>query len=248
MAAGLTVDELRERLNEELGKFRRAPQAYIVPVAYKSKKYYVLGKVAQRGTYPLDRPMTLIEAVAQARGMETGLAPDRSLVELADLSRSFIARDGKKLPVDFEKLFLHGDLTQNVPLEPDDYIYFPAEGEGQVYVLGAVRQPGPYAYNNTTGVIGAISARGGFTDRAWKQKLLVLRGSLGNPETYIVNLLDVLNARTPDIRLQAGDIVYVSERPWVRADELLDAAASAFVTSAVVVWTGVKITSVPDGL
>jgi hypothetical protein len=81
-----------------------------------------------------------------------------------------------------------------------------------------------------------------------KQKLLVLRGSLGNPETQIINLLDVLNARTPDIRLQPGDIVYVSERPWVRADELLDAAASAFVTSAVVVWTGVKITSVPDGL
>jgi protein involved in polysaccharide export with SLBB domain len=188
----------------------------------------------------------LIEAVAQARGMETGLAADRSLVELPDLSRSFIARGGRKLPVDFEKLFLNGDLSQNVALEPNDYIYFPGTGQNEVFVLGAVRQPGAYAYTSTTGALGAISARGGFTDRAWKQKLLVIRGSLGNPETFIVNSPEVLNARTPDLRLQPKDIVYVSERPWVRAEELLDAAASAFVTSAVVVWTGVEITPVPN--
>ena len=72
----------------------------------------------------------------------------------------------------------------------------------------------------------------------------MIRGSLGRPETLIVNARDVLNALTPDIRLQPRDIVYVSERPWNRAEELLDAAATAFVTSAVVVWTGVKITPV----
>jgi protein involved in polysaccharide export with SLBB domain len=125
MAEGLTVDELRNKINEELRKHRRGAQAYVVPVAYKSKKYYVLGKVAQRGTFTLDRPITLLEAVARARGIETGLAADRSTVELADLSRSFIARGGRKLPVDFEKLFLHGDLSQNIALEPNDYIYFP---------------------------------------------------------------------------------------------------------------------------
>jgi protein involved in polysaccharide export with SLBB domain/capsular polysaccharide biosynthesis protein len=245
MAAGLTVDEFRNKLNEELGKYRRAAQAYVVPVAYKSKKYYVLGKVAQRGAFPLNRPTTLIEAVAQARGMETGLRGDRSLVELADLSRSFIARGGRKLPVDFEKLFLNGDLSQNVALEPNDYIYFPGTGQTEVFVLGAVRLPGAYAFTSSTGALGAISARGGFTERAWKQKLLVIRGSLGNPETFIVNSWDVINARTPDLKLQPKDIVYVSERPWIRAEELLDAAASAFVTSAVVVWTGMEVTTLP---
>jgi protein involved in polysaccharide export with SLBB domain len=105
MAAGLTVDEFREKLNQELGRFRRSPQAFVVPVSYNSKKYFVLGKVTQSGVYTLDRPMTLIEAVARARGMETGVGADRSLVELADLSRSFIARNGRHLSVDFEKLF-----------------------------------------------------------------------------------------------------------------------------------------------
>lgn len=135
MAEGLTVDELRNKINEELRKYRRAAQAYVMPVAYKSKKYYVLGKVAQRGAFTLDRPTTLIEAVARARGIETGLAADSSLVELADLSRSFITRGGRKLPVDFEKLFLHGDLSQNIALEPNDYIYFPGVETTPVKVI-----------------------------------------------------------------------------------------------------------------
>ncbi|MDO8544844.1 MAG: polysaccharide biosynthesis/export family protein [Opitutaceae bacterium] len=242
MAAGLTVDEFREKLNEELGKYRRTPQAFVVPVAYKSKKYFVLGRVAQRGAFPLDRPTTLLEAVARSGGMETGMASDRSLVEMADLSRSFLARNGQRMKVDFEKLFLHGDLTQNVPLEPDDYIYFPGGGEKEVFVLGAVRAPGPHTYNASVGVLGAIAGRGGFSDRAWTKKLLVIRGGLGAPETFKIDAIDVLSGRSPDIVLQPRDIVFVSDRPWIYAEELLDAATNAFVTSAIVVWTGEKIT------
>lgn len=241
-AAGLTVDEFRDKLNEELSKYRRAPQAVVVPVSYKSKKYFVLGKVAQRGAFPLDRPMTLLEAVARAGGMETGLAADRSLIELADLSRSFIARNGQRLPVDFEKLFAQGDFSQNITLEPNDYIYFPASGEKEVYVLGAVRFPGSYVYNTSTGALGAIAARGGFSERAWQKKLIVIRGGLGHPQTFALDGNMVLSAQIADLKLQPKDIVFVSERPWIRAEELLDAAANAFVTSAVVTWTGENVT------
>ena len=242
MAAGLTVDEFREKLNEALAEYRRAPQAFVSPVSYRSKKYFVLGKVAQRGAFPLDRPTTLVEAVARAGGMETGLAADRSMIELADLSRSFLARNGQRVPVDFEKLFQHGDLSQNVALEPNDYIYFPAGAEKEVYVLGAVQAPGAYVYNNATGVVGAIAGRGGFSDRAWKRKLLVIRGGLTRPETFEVDLNEVLAGRTPDLRLNPKDIVFVHDRPWLYAEELLNAAANAFVTSAIVVWTSEKVT------
>jgi protein involved in polysaccharide export with SLBB domain len=244
MAAGLTVDELRARLNEELGKHRRAAQAFVVPVAYKSKKYYMLGKIAQRGAFSLERPTTLFEAVVRARGIETGVAADGSVLELADLSRSFIARGGRKLPVDFEKLFLNGDLSQNIALEPDDYIYFSGQGRKEVFVLGAVRQPGASPFTASTGALTAIAARGGFTNRAWKQKLLVIRGPLGQPETFIINAGDASDGRGPGLKLQPRDIVYVSERPWNRAEELLEAAAAAFVASAGV-GNGAELSS-PD--
>ena len=74
VAAGLSVDELRDRINAELGKFRRAPQAFITPVSYRSKKYYMMGTVVRKGVFPLDRPITVIEAVARARGFETGVS------------------------------------------------------------------------------------------------------------------------------------------------------------------------------
>src|SRR5207245_338407 len=91
MAAGLTVDELRAKLDEELGKYRRVARTVITPIAYHSKKYFMLGKVVQKGVYTLDRPTTVLEALARARGVENG-AVENNTVDLADFSRSFLAR------------------------------------------------------------------------------------------------------------------------------------------------------------
>lgn len=236
LAAGLTVDELREKLDAELGKFRRAPQAFVTPIAYHSKKYYVLGSVMQKGVFPLDRPITVIEAVARARGFEPGTSGDST-----DFTRSFIGRGGKRLPVDFEKLFLQGDLSQNVALEPGDYLYFPAGSGGQVFVLGEVRTPGGAPCDGSTSVLSAIAARGGFTERAWAQCVMVVRGSLDHPQTFKVDVAGALGGTAANIALKPGDLIYVSNRPWIRVEELLDRAASAFVETAVITWTGIHV-------
>lgn len=240
MAAGLTIDEFRKKLDEALANFRRAPNAIVTPVAFRSKKYFVLGKVTQSGVFTLDRPTSIVEAVARARGLETSLR-DRTLVEAADFSRSFLARQGSRVPVDFEKLFQAGDLAQNVPLEPDDYLFFPAGDAKEVYVLGEVVLPGALAYGPNVGAVSAIASRGGFNERAWKSRILVIRGSLNRPQAFVVDASAVLGARATDFKLEPKDIVYVSHRPWIKVEELLDAAASAFVQSVVVTWTGGNI-------
>lgn len=240
VASGLTVDELRDRLNEELGKYRRAPQAFVTPRAYHSKRYYVLGTVSQKGIFPLDRPITLIEAVARARGFETGISQD-SLVETTDFFRSFLSRGGQRLPVDFEKLFLHGDLSQNVAIEPGDYLYFPAGRSGAIHVLGEVRAPGAVPYDADTSVLSAIASRGGFTPRAWTSRVLVVRGSQEHPATFTIDARGALAGHASNLALQPGDLVYVNNRPWIRAEELIDRATSAFVEAAVVTWTGIHV-------
>jgi len=239
-AAGLTVDELRGRLNAELARFRRAPEAYVTPVSYHSKKYYVLGTVVQKGVFYLDRPTTIIEAVSLARGFETSVS-NGDTVDAVDFSRSFLARGGRRVPVDFERLFTRGDLSQNAALEPNDYLYFPASSSGLIYVLGAVDLPGPVDYGPNVSALSAIVSRGGFTERAWKTHVLVLRGSLDHPVAYTVDIAGALTGNSPNLALQPGDLVYVSDRPWIRAEELLDHAASAFVESAVVTWTGLNV-------
>jgi len=242
VAAGLTVDELRTKFDEELAKYYRAPRTIITPTGFHSKKYYVLGKVTNRGVFTLERPLTIVEAVAQAKGLETGLLPDnRSMMNLADLQRSFVMRQGKRLPVNLEKLFQEGDLSQNVALEPEDYLYFAAANLKQIFVLGEVNLPGPLAFTGNQTVVGAISARGGFTQRAYKGRVLVIRGSLNQPQTFVVDVWKTAEGRAIDFKLQPKDIVYVNYRPFIRAEELIDLGITAFIQSVIVEWTTLNI-------
>ncbi len=232
-AAGLTVDELRAKLDQALGPFYQNPRTIVIPAALRSKKYYVLGAVAASGVYTLDRPMTIIEGLARAGGLETGLY-GRDTVELADLSHSFLVRDGQRLPLDFERLFQQGDLSQNVALAPDDYLYFALASANEIYVLGEVNSPGTATFLPRSSVIGAVSARGGFTIRAFKSRVLVVRGSFVHPQTFVVDTAAILSGKAPDFKLQSKDIVYISQNPWVRAEEIIDSAATAFIQGMVV--------------
>ncbi len=241
MATGLTVDELRDRFDQELAKYYRTPRTIITPVAYQSKKYYVLGKVVNRGVFTLQHPVSIIEAVARAKGLETGLLDNQNVTETADLQRSFLMRRGKYLPVNFERLFQEGDLSQNIPLEPDDYLYFAASTLSELYVLGEVRTPGPLTYTTNLTVVAAIARSGGFNEHAYKSRVLVVRGSLRRPQKFVVDAWGTLEGRVPDFHLEPRDIVYVHSRPFVYAEDLLDFAATAFVQSVITSWTGKHI-------
>lgn len=233
LATGLTIDELRAKLDQELSKYYRSPRTIITPASYKSKKYIVLGAVVGKGVFQLDRPTTVIEAIARAGGLETGLF-ERNTVELADLSRSFLVRNSQRVPVDFERLFQRGDLSQNIALEPNDYLYFASASANEIYVLGEVVNPGILAFAPQATVMSAIATRGGYTEKAFRSRVLVVRGSLNRPETFMVDTAAILAAKQPDFKLQPKDIVYVSVNPWTRAIDVLDLAARAFVQSLTV--------------
>ena len=240
VATGLTIDELRDKLDQELGKYRRAPRTLVTPVAFRSKKYYMLGKIAVKGVYTLDRPITVLEAIARARGIENGLV-DRNIVDLADYSRSFLARGGKRYPLNFEKLFQSGDLSQNLGIEPGDYVYLASTGVGEVYVVGQIRLPGVVTYTPNLTIMQAITGRSGYTDRAYKSRVLVVRGSLDQPRKYAVDTHAILDAKATDFSLKPGDIIYVSSRPFILVEELADLAVTAFIQSVITEWVGVDV-------
>jgi len=237
LATGLTIDELRAKFDSELSKYYRGPKTIITPAQYRSKRYYMLGTVQNAGVFQLDRPTTMIEAIARAGGLQTGLF-DQNTVELTDLSHSFVIRGGRRLNVDLEALFQNGDLSQNIALEPDDYLYFPSASANAIFVVGAVVSQGVVAYTANASVISVVTARGGYVEKAYQSKVLVVRGSLNKPETFVVNTKAILAGEEPDFRLQPKDIVYVSRRPWARAEEILDGAATAFIQAAIVTATG----------
>ena len=244
LAAGLTIDELRAKVDEGLSKYYQNPRTIITPITYRSKKYYVLGAVVARGVYTFDRPLSVIEALANAGGLATGVY-GRDTVELADLGRSFLVRNGQRVPVDFERLFQQGDLSQNVPLEPDDFLYFAPAGANEIYVLGEVGAPGVAAFLPRTSTMSVIAARGGPTVGAYMSRVLVVRGSVTHPQTFVVDTAAILAGKKPDFKLQAKDIVYVSKSPWAKAEEVLDVVATAFIQGFV---TGTVSRKVPTGI
>lgn len=246
MAAGFTVDELRDELEKVLLKFYRPPlRVIVIPQAYRSKKYFLLGNVAQTGVFPLDRPVTIVEAIATAGGFVSTVQRRNNLM-LADLSRSFLIRresngQYKRVGINFESLFLKGDLHENALLAPDDYLYFPPMDLPEVYVLGEVAAPGATPFGPGMGVMKAIAAQGGFTLRAWRQKILIVRGSLNRPVTFSLNGADVMAARSLDFKLEPRDIIYVARKPWARAEELLEAAVIDFTRAAVITYAGAHV-------
>ena len=237
---GLTIDEARLAIEQSLTAHYNSPRVIITPQEIASKRYTVLGKVVKRGVFTLERPITLVEAIANAGGLETGLF-EQNTVELADLDRSFVSRAGTRLPVDFRRLFHEGDMTLNVEIEPGDFIFVASNIANNYYVLGAVENQGVQGLTEDASVVAAIARRGGFTPTAWTDRILVVRGSLDKPETHVVNVRKILAGEEKDFPLQPKDIVFVADRPWVLAEEILKTALSAFVTSASSSWVNIQL-------
>lgn len=242
MASGLSIDELRTAIQDKLRAYYRSPRVLISPGGFRSKKFFMLGAVNEKGVFTLDRPMTLVEAVARAKGVSSAFLTDNQIVDLADFSRSFLIRGGEHVSLDFEKLFQEGDLTQNIALAPNDFLYFAPASRDEVYVLGAVGSAGVTPFTPKLTLLSAVASRGGFGGGAYLSKVLVVRGSLRRPETFVLNATEILKGKTPDFRLQRKDIIYVSSSPYAFVGQVLNLAIQSYTYGVVVSWTGENVT------
>ncbi len=242
--AGLTVPEARKRLEDALKKTERSARVVLSPGTIGSKSYTILGQVPEQGRFILDRRVTLLEAIAKAGGISKDQASFGVVNERVNLDKSFIVRKGRKLAVDFTSLYFRGDTSQNIVLQNEDHIYIASNLGEEFYVFGYVNNPGLQRITNNLGVIGAITQQAGFAPDAWKGKVLLVRGSMTEPETIVVDVGRVLTAKAADVKIQSGDILYVHRKPWFHAETILDSAFTAFLrsmaTTQVDIETGVQ--------
>jgi len=242
---GLTLAELKGVLEKELSKWYQSPQVSVSLNAVKSSRVWIMGRVNTPGVYPLSRPTTLIEAISMAGGLATSSTPQSSTRgvgdsvysntdELADLSRAFFVREGKMVPVDFEALLKGGKMAYNVYLKDGDYIYLPGGGAKEVYIMGAVNLPRTYRYNGDISLITAIAAAGGTTKYAHVQNVVVIRGSLTEPQVAVVPYKDVATGEVMNFALQPRDIIWVPSSPWERLDILMRTVMESFVNTVAI--------------
>lgn len=210
---GMSLAEAKAALEKGLDTYYQHPQVAVNLRGVESQRVWVLGRLNKCGVFPLNGPMTVIEAISHAGGLFTSRFTGTT-EELADLNHSFLIRQGEPLPINFQRLLREGDTSQNVYLEPDDFIYLPSSLSKEIYVLGAVNRPNPLGFVDNMSLASAIAKSMGPQPNAYLTHVAIVRGSLAEPKIAIVDFKAIMLGKAPDVRLEPRDIVYVPLSPY----------------------------------
>lgn len=82
----------------------------------------------------------------------------------------------------------------------------------KVTVLGQVQKPGSFPYQAGLTLVQAVSLAGGLNSIANRDRVKLTRKSGEGAQTVVLSIQAIMDGRSPDIPLQAGDQIYVHER------------------------------------
>lgn len=210
---GLTKDELEQRISGLLEeKYLKNARVSVFIKEYQSKLVAVIGAVEKPGMYELVGRLTLLQMVSKAGGFKENAS-----------DRLFVLREGQdgataNIAIDLEDLIINGNQKLNIPLQPNDVINIPVDKLINVYVLGAVRNPGrmEVKMSKKITVLQAIAQAGGLADGARKSGVTIKRKDkkTGKEVKMKVDLGGIMKGKKPDIELKEGDVVIIPESFW----------------------------------
>jgi polysaccharide export outer membrane protein len=241
--AGLTELQAQQKIREVLEANGLVSHAEVTVNVKerKSKPITVVGAVARPTVYQADRPVTLLEVLAEAGGIAND-AGDSVIISRQDVSTSsneppeLSAEDVVGAPataaataaapqsveppaltntitVNLNDLLESGDARNNIFLQGGDFVTVPHAGI--VYVLGAVARPGGFVVTNDRAQLSTLKAlalAGGLNVTAKKDQAVIIRkDQAGQQHQVMVDLGKILKQETEDVRLQASDVLYVPQ-------------------------------------
>ncbi|MHC4872009.1 MAG: polysaccharide biosynthesis/export family protein [Planctomycetota bacterium] len=236
MAAGLTYGELNKVLRNKLSKYYKNPRVSVIGKSFAGNSVFVMGPVIKPGKYVIHNDTHLLDILSQSGAMS--LLPSDSdsgrTRDIVNLDEAYLARGNEILGVDFKKLLVERDMSQNVLLKPRDFIYIPSSlaSEKKIFVAGAIDDPGVIRYTGDITFIEAITDSGGVRDGAsWSRRSYIIRGGVKNPSEIVkVNYPDIVAGRAKDIELQNQDIIYIPKNPLFYTNEVLSSVLNPLKT------------------
>ncbi len=204
-AAGLTAEELAEKLTHALKKKIKNPVVTVSLRQINSYRIYMLGNVGKQGVVTSSSEISLLQALSLAGGVVPG----------TDLTLPYVARGNERLDVDFRKLLMEGDLSQNILLKPEDVVVFPDNPRNEVFIMGEVNSPGifPLDPENQLTILKAMVQAGGFGQFAKPSNTIIIRGDGTGKRIIPVDVEEIMEnpQETEDVLLQPGDVVIVPQ-------------------------------------
>lgn len=199
--AGMTAEDAQQLLEKKFaeGGFLNNPHVTVAIKDYTNQGVSVLGEVNRPGTYSIMSARRLFDAFQAAQGL-TQRAGQKITITHRDSSKSAaivqISNDPAKA------------AESNVELQPGDTVV--VARAGIVYVLGDVVRPGGFVIeqNSTISLMQALAMAAGPTNTAGS-KARMLRRTTSGLETREIDLKKIMQTKSPDVTLQAEDIVFV---------------------------------------
>jgi polysaccharide export outer membrane protein len=118
-AAGLTPEQLRERILAEARRYIEDPSPTVVVKEINSRRVFITGQVEKPGPYPIAAPMTVLQLIAISGGLK----------EFADGKNILVMRteNGRQVAYsfDYKELLKGKNLRQNIGLKPGDTVVVP---------------------------------------------------------------------------------------------------------------------------
>ena len=217
--AGLTAEEAQKLIETRLADFVKNPHVSLFVTDYASEGASVLGAVARPGVYPVLGQQHLFDLISAAGGLSEKAGRSLTVTHRSD--------PDKTATIDLSRN-LKDNPDTNVPVFPGDTII--VRKADIVYVVGDVTRPsGLLMEAGGLTVLQAVALAGGTTRTAKLSGAKILRKGPGGGMTETpVELKKILQAKAPDLQMQADDILVVpSSTGKVIAGATLQAALQA---------------------
>jgi polysaccharide export outer membrane protein len=222
--AGLSSDEAQSLFEKLLadGHYVNGPHVTVYVKEYTSEGISLIGEVTRPGVYPAIGAHRLMDLIQTAGG----------LTEKSGKTVTVSHRDDPQNPI---TLTLSDDgvkmAQNNIDLSPGDTIL--VSKAGIVYLVGEVNRPGGFVIEgNTIMASEALAMAAGPTRMASLNRTRIIRRTPDGLKDTLLPLTKVLQAKVPDVALQANDIVYVPEsriKGAISAGNIVSLLASAAI-------------------
>ncbi|WP_413111323.1 SLBB domain-containing protein [Thaumasiovibrio sp. DFM-14] len=177
---------------------------------------YVFGQVGAPGRYAFNRELGILDILSAADGPNG----DANLRELRISHRNGPTTNVSQF--DLALYFETGDESLLPTVVPGDVIYIPKldadwldkPADKVVRLMGEVRSPGRYTFNQDMSLLDLLAEAGGPTDIAFIERIMIVNSSCCGDESQSFNLRDYINDPddNPLPMLRAGDTVYVPNK------------------------------------
>ena len=217
-AAGLSVPQLESHLTDSLKRYIKRPEVSISIVEMHSRPVSVLGAVNKPGIYQMEGPKTLIEMLSLAGGLRTDAGSHVRITRSTEMghldisiARADLGGQYEAAEINIDDLMSGKDLSLNLTIRPHDVI---SAGKGElIYVIGDVKKPGGYALSSheRISLLKGLSLAEGPEKTASLKNARILRAEVDGQERkeIPVNISQILSGKSPDVSLQADDILFV---------------------------------------